>query len=117
MVEIEVDDEEIVHRLTGRRVHPGSGRVYHIDYNPPKIPGLDDVTGEPLIQRSDDSEETIRKRLKIYHDDTQPLIEFYKEMRRTNPSQAPHYDHVLGIGTIDEIFNRITDKMGESTLI
>ena len=111
VVEIDVDDEEIVHRLTGRRVHPGSGRVYHIDYNPPKMADLDDVTGESLIQRSDDSEETIRKRLKIYHDDTKPLIEFYKEMRRKNPSQAPQYDHVSGIGTIDEIFKRITDKL------
>jgi len=109
VIEIEVDDEEIVHRLSGRRVHPGSGRVYHVDYNPPKIVGLDDLTGEALIQRSDDSEETIRKRLRIYHDDTKPLIEFYKDLGRRLPNQAPHYEHVSGIGTIDQIFQRITD--------
>lgn len=114
VVEIEVDDEEIVHRLSGRRVHPGSNRVYHIDYNPPKVPDIDDITGEPLIQRNDDSVETIRNRLKIYHDNTKPLIEFYKEMSKTHADNAPRYDHVQGIGSIDEIFKRITDKLDES---
>ncbi len=114
VVEIEVEDQEIIHRLSGRWVHPGSNRVYHSDYNPPKVPGVDDLTGEPLIQRNDDSVETIRKRLKIYHDDTKPLIAFYKEMSKTHSENAPRYDHVLGVGSIDEIFKRITDRLGES---
>jgi adenylate kinase len=80
------------------------------------VAGIDDITGEPLIQRNDDSEEIIRKRLKIYHDDTKPLIAFYQDMSRTQSSQAPRYDHVLGLGTIDEIFKRITEKLDEPDL-
>ncbi len=106
VVEIAVDDEEIVHRLSGRRVHQSSGRVYHIDYNPPKIPNIDDVTGEPLIQRDDDKEETVRNRLKVYHDQTKPLINFYQSLAQTN-SDGPHYHAVSGIGSIDEIYERI----------
>jgi adenylate kinase len=113
VVEIAVDDEEIVHRLSGRRVHPGSGRVYHIDYNPPKQLGLDDVTGEPLIQRDDDSEETIWNRLKIYHDQTKPLIEFYQAMSSHKGNHAPQYHAVPGIGAIDEIYARIQVALGE----
>ncbi|MBC53965.1 MAG: adenylate kinase [Gammaproteobacteria bacterium] len=80
VIEIRVADEEIVARLSGRRVHPGSGRVYHIDHQPPTTAGIDDVTGEALVQRDDDKEETVRKRLAVYHEQTQPLVEFYKSL-------------------------------------
>src|SRR6056300_58581 len=80
VIEIAVDDEEIVGRLSGRRVHPGSGRIYHVDHNPPQTAGVDDITGEPLIQRDDDLEETVRKRLAVYHEQTQPLVDFYKTL-------------------------------------
>jgi adenylate kinase len=81
VVEIAVEDEEIVKRLSGRRVHPDSGRIYHILYNPPKVSGMDDITGEPLIQRDDDKEETIRKRLQVYHKQTRPLVDFYQHLQ------------------------------------
>lgn len=82
VIEIRVDDEEIVSRLSGRRVHPESGRVYHITHNPPKVEGKDDVTGEDLVQRDDDQESTVRKRLSVYHEQTQPLVSFYQEMEK-----------------------------------
>lgn len=100
VVEIAVDDEEIVARLSGRRVHPGSGRVYHVLFNRPKNEGLDDETGEPLVQRDDDTEETVRKRLEIYHDQTSPLIEFYRDMKS---DVAPRYHRIEGVGSVEEI--------------
>lgn len=100
VVEIDVDDEEIVKRMSGRRVHPGSGRTYHLIYNPPKVEGKDNETGEDLIQREDDAEETVRKRLGIYHDQTAPLVGFYKNLTSDN---APKYVHVAGIGSLDDI--------------
>lgn len=100
VVEIAVDDEEIVARLSGRRVHPGSGRVYHVIFNRPKREGLDDETGEPLVQRDDDSEETVRKRLKIYQEQTSPLIDFYQHMEG---EAAPIYHRIEGVGSVDEI--------------
>jgi len=100
VVEIDVDDEEIVTRMAGRRVHPGSGRTYHITHNPPKVAGKDDVTGEDLIQREDDTEETVRKRLGIYHEQTAPLVGFYKALTDDN---APKYVHIPGIGSLEEI--------------
>ena len=100
VVEIAVVDEEIVARLSGRRVHPGSGRVYHVTFNPPNRQGLDDETGEPLVLRDDDVEETVRKRLKIYHDQTSPLIDFYQNMENEN---APIYHRIKGVGTVEEI--------------
>ncbi|WP_396589010.1 adenylate kinase [Bermanella sp. R86510] len=100
VVEIDVDDEEIVTRMAGRRVHPGSGRTYHITHNPPKVSGKDDVTGEDLIQREDDTEETVRKRLGIYHEQTAPLVGFYKALTDDN---APKYVHIPGIGSLEEI--------------
>jgi adenylate kinase len=81
VIEIRVDDEEIVSRLSGRRVHPGSGRIYHVAHNPPKSPGIDDETGESLVQRDDDKEETVRKRLAVYHEQTQPLVKFYESLQ------------------------------------
>ena len=100
VLEIAVDDEAIVGRMSGRRVHEASGRVYHIINNPPKREGLDDVTGEPLIQRVDDIEATVRKRLQVYHDQTKPLVNYYSSIE--GPS-APRYHRVHGIGTVEQI--------------
>ena len=100
VVEIAVDDEEIVARLSGRRVHPGSGRVYHLVYNPPQRDGVDDETGEALVQRDDDHEDTVRKRLEIYHSQTSPLIDFYQDMVGDD---APQYHRVPGVGGVEEI--------------
>lgn len=100
VLEIAVDDQEIINRLSGRRVHAASGRVYHVLYNQPKVEGKDDVTGEDLIQREDDQEETVRKRLDIYHEQTEPLVGFYKELKIAN---APRYVRVEGIGSVDDI--------------
>ena len=105
VVEIVVDDEEIVRRISGRRVHEASGRVYHTLFNPPKREGLDDVTGEPLIQRVDDKEETVRKRLQVYHDQTKPLAAYY-ETGAKQPG-APRYHRVEGIGTVDQIRDKV----------
>ena len=98
VVEIAVADEEIVQRMAGRRVHPGSGRTYHVVYNPPKVEGKDDVTGENLIQRDDDAEETVRKRLGVYHDQTAPLVDFYQKA----DSEA-RYTRVEGVGSVEDI--------------
>ncbi|MGH1441679.1 MAG: adenylate kinase [Cellvibrionaceae bacterium] len=103
VVEIHVEDEEIVARLSGRRVHQGSGRVYHIDHNPPKVEGVDDESGEQLIQRDDDKEETVRKRLAVYHEQTEPLVDFYQKLPGQNGSPAPQCSRVAGVGAVDEI--------------
>lgn len=107
VVEIAVDDEEIVERLAGRRIHEPSGRVYHIKHMPPKEPGKDDVTGESLVQREDDKEETVRNRLKVYHEETEPLVQFYRDFEAQDPDNAPHYVRVEGVGSTEEIRNRI----------
>ncbi|AHE67354.1 adenylate kinase [Legionella oakridgensis] len=107
VIEISVDDEEIVKRISGRRIHPASGRVYHIEYHPPKQHGIDDVTGEPLIQREDDREEIIRKRLQVYHQQTEPLVEYYRLWAKSNDKQAPQFHHVIGTGSVDAIFQTI----------
>lgn len=104
VLEIAVDDEEIVSRMSGRRVHEGSGRTYHVTYNPPKQDGIDDETGEPLVQREDDKEETVRKRLNVYHDQTKPLIDFYQGLSSSN---APQYCAVEGVGSVDEIRSKV----------
>jgi adenylate kinase len=104
VVEIAVQDEEIVARLSGRRVHPGSGRVYHMVYNPPKQDGLDDETGEPLVQRDDDQEQTVRKRLEVYYSQTSPLIDFYQHM---SGEKVPAYHRVEGLGSMDEIRDKV----------
>jgi adenylate kinase len=108
VVEIAVDDEAIVGRMSGRRVHEASGRVYHIDNNPPKRAGFDDVTGEPLIQRVDDKEETVRKRLQVYHDQTKPLVNYYSSMRGP---KAPHYHRIHGVGSVEQIRDRIFEAL------
>ncbi len=107
VVEISVDDEEIIGRLSGRRVHEASGRIYHIQYNAPKVDGKDDETGEPLIQREDDSEATVRKRLDVYHAQTAPLIEYYQGWAKDDAENAPGYVAVAGVGTVDEIREKV----------
>nr|Q3ASD2.1 RecName: Full=Adenylate kinase; Short=AK; AltName: Full=ATP-AMP transphosphorylase; AltName: Full=ATP:AMP phosphotransferase; AltName: Full=Adenylate monophosphate kinase [Chlorobium chlorochromatii CaD3] len=107
VVEIYVQDEEIVKRMSGRRVHLASGRSYHVMFNPPKQEGLDDATGEPLVQRADDSEETVKKRLQIYHAQTAPLVEYYTMLEQKGESNAPRYHKIEGVGTVEEIRNRI----------
>jgi adenylate kinase len=102
VVEIHVPDEEIVSRLSGRRVHEASGRVYHIIHNSPKVAGHDDLTGEPLVQRPDDSEETVRKRLGVYHDQTEPLVDFYKNLAAAGKAKT-RYSRINGVGAVDQI--------------
>jgi adenylate kinase len=111
VVEINVIDEEIVSRISGRRVHPGSGRIYHILHKPPKKTGLDDNTGEYLIQREDDNEMTIKKRLEIYHQQTKPLISFYKYWHQNN-DDAPKFISVSGSGSIETIKTKIFNSIG-----
>ncbi len=103
VVEISVDDQEIIKRMSGRRVHMSSGRTYHVIYNPPKQEGKDDLTGEPLVQRDDDSEETVRKRLDVYHEQTEPLIDYYHSFANSDDAAAPKYVKVNGIGGVDDI--------------
>lgn len=103
VLEIDVSDEEIIKRMSGRRVHPGSGRTYHVVFNPPKVEGKDDATGEPLIQRDDDKEETVRKRLSAYHSQTKPLTDFYSRWADTGAKGAPKYRKVSGVGSLDAI--------------
>ncbi len=107
VVEINVDDEEIVSRLSGRRVHEASGRIYHVKYNPPSVDGKDDETGEPLVQREDDKEETVRKRLQVYHSQTAPLIDYYSSWADKGGDQAPRYVKVDGVGEMSEIRDQI----------
>ena len=112
VVEIQVDDEEIVSRMSGRRVHPGSGRVYHVRFNPPKVEGVDDVTGEPLVQRDDDKEETVRKRLKVYHEQTKPLVDYYSSWAASGDPQAPRYVSINGLGPVEEVKQRLLQALG-----
>lgn len=107
VIEIDVADEEIVQRLGGRRVHAPSGRTYHIQYNPPKVEGKDDETGEDLVLREDDQEATIRHRLGVYHDQTEPLVAFYKELEQKQDDNAPKYSHIPGVGTLQEITDKV----------
>ncbi|MEH6550217.1 MAG: adenylate kinase [Pseudomonadales bacterium] len=100
VVEIDVDDEEIVGRMSGRRVHPASGRVYHVIYNPPASEGKDDVSGDDLIQREDDQEDTVRHRLSVYHEQTKPLVAFYSSM---SGDAAPAYSCIAGVGSVEDI--------------
>ena len=110
VVEIAVDDEQIVSRLSGRRVHEDSGRVYHIEHNPPKTAGLDDETQDPLIQRPDDKEETIRNRLSIYHSQTKPLVEFYQGLSATE-ADAPKFSTVDGLGSLNDVQARLVSAL------
>ncbi len=107
VVEIDVDDAEIIKRLSGRRVHPGSGRTYHVHFNPPKVAGKDDATGEDLSQRDDDKEETVRKRLQVYHDQTKQLVDYYSGWAARGNGHAPKYRRISGTGSVDEIRDRV----------
>jgi len=111
VVEIDVDDAEIVKRMSGRRVHLTSGRTYHIVFNPPKVEGKDDETGEDLIQRDDDQEETVKKRLDVYHDQTEPLIAYYTDWSKSGEANAPQYHHIAGIGGVKDIRDAIFNAL------
>jgi adenylate kinase len=103
VLEIDVDHEEIIRRLSGRRVHPASGRNYHVTYNPPKVSGRDDLTGEPLVQRDDDKEETVRKRLEVYEKQTRPLVDYYSKWAAQGDPRAPRYRKIPGKGSVEDI--------------
>ncbi|HXF18779.1 MAG TPA: adenylate kinase [Burkholderiales bacterium] len=107
IVEVDVDDAEIIRRLSGRRVHPASGRTYHVIFNPPKVAGKDDLTGEALVQRADDTEETIKKRLEVYRSQTMPLIAYYSNWASSGTPGAPKYVKVAGVGSMEAIRDRI----------
>ena len=106
VLEIDVPDSAIIERMSGRRVHPPSGRTYHLKFNPPKVDGKDDLTGEDLIQRDDDSEATVRHRLDVYQTQTRPLVQYYAGWAATGDAEAPRYARILGLGTVDEITAR-----------
>lgn len=106
VLEIDVPFDAIIERMSGRRSHPASGRTYHIKFNPPKVAGLDDETGEPLVQRDDDREETVRKRLQVYADQTRPLVDYYAQWAAREPQAAPRYHAISGLGSVDEITQR-----------
>ena len=110
VVEISVDDEEIVARLSGRRVHENSGRIYHVQHNPPMVEGVDDETGEALVQRPDDSEDTVRNRLEVYHTQTQPLVQFYSSLAEQNDA-APRFSTVDGLGLLSDVQARLISAL------
>lgn len=107
VVEIDVDDAEIIQRMSGRRVHPGSGRTYHVKFNPPKVAGKDDATGEDLVQRADDAEEVVRKRLDVYHSQTRPLVDYYLSWAKSGAAGAPKYVRIPGVGSVEQIRDKV----------
>lgn len=107
VVEIDVADSEILERITGRRVHPASGRVYHVTFAPPKVAGKDDVTGEDLVQRTDDTEEVVKKRLAVYHEQTEVLVSYYSSLAASGADKVPKYIKVAGVGKVDEIRDQL----------
>jgi adenylate kinase len=111
VLEIDVPDEDVVQRLSGRRVHPGSGRNYHVRFNPPKAEGRDDVTGEPLVQRDDDREETVKKRLEVYRAQTRPLVDYYTKWAASGAAGAPRYRRIAGQGRVEEITQRALNAL------
>jgi adenylate kinase len=113
VIEIEVADEEILRRMSGRRVHMPSGRSYHIDFNPPKVEGKDDETGEPLVQRADDNEATVKARLDVYREQTQPLVQYYINLGKSGEARAPRYVHVKGQGAVEAIRDQIFSAFAE----
>lgn len=112
VLEVDVDDAEIITRMSGRRVHPASGRTYHIKFNPPKQDGQDDVSGEPLIQRDDDKIETVQKRLEVYRQQTLPLVEYYGKWAAQGGAGAPRYHKLMGVGSVDEIRAKVFACLG-----
>jgi adenylate kinase len=114
VVEFDVQDGEILRRLGGRRVHPGSGRTYHVDFSPPKVAGKDDVTGEPLVQRPDDKEETIRHRIATYHEQTRPLIAYYTGLRAKGDARAPRHARINGNGPVEQVRDRLFAALADA---
>ncbi|MBM3338984.1 MAG: adenylate kinase [Betaproteobacteria bacterium] len=112
VLEIDVPDQDIISRMSGRRVHTASGRTYHVHFNPPKVEGKDDVTGEDLIQRDDDREETVRKRLEVYHAQTRQLVDYYGNWATSGASAAPRYRKISGQGAVDAISARVLEALG-----
>ena len=112
VLEIDVPFEAIIDRMSGRRSHPASGRTYHVKFNPPKVEGIDDVTGEPLVQREDDKEETVKKRLQVYSDQTRPLVDYYSNWAKAEPQTAPKYRAISGTGSVEEITARAFAALG-----
>ena len=106
VLEIDVPFDAIIERMSGRRSHPASGRTYHVKFNPPKVSGVDDVTGEPLVQRADDQEETVKKRLQVYSDQTRPFVDYYANWAQADPATAPKYRAISGTGSVEEITAR-----------
>jgi len=113
VVEVDVPDNEIIKRMSGRRVHTSSGRTYHIVFNPPKVQGKDDVTGEDLVQRPDDVEETVKKRLSVYHEQTKPLVEYYTSWSKSGEANAPKVVHVPGVGSVEGIRDQVFLALGK----
>ena len=113
VLEIDVPFDAIIERMSGRRSHPASGRTYHVKFNPPKAEGRDDLTGEPLVQRDDDKEETVRKRLQVYNDQTRPLVSYYSEWAGKEPSAAPKYRKISGTGSVEEITARALQALAD----
>ncbi len=111
VVEIQVPDADIVARMSGRRAHLASGRTYHVIYNPPKVEGIDDITGEELVQRADDAEDTVKSRLSVYHEQTQPLVEYYQSWMSSDDN-APKYGAANGVGSLDEVRDRVYAQLG-----
>jgi len=111
VLEIDVPDAAIVERMSGRRAHLPSGRTYHVKFNPPKVAGIDDVSGEPLVQRADDSEETVKKRLAVYHAQTRPLVDYYSQWAASGDAAAPRYRRIDGTGSVDQITTRALDAL------
>ena len=112
VLEIDVPDTDIIDRMSGRRVHAASGRTYHVRFNPPRAEGRDDLTGEPLIQRDDDKEETVRKRLDVYHAQTRALVDYYSRGAASGEAGAPKYRRISGVGSVDDIRNRALTALG-----
>ncbi len=111
VLEIDVPFDAIIERMSGRRSHPASGRTYHVKFNPPKVEGKDDETGEPLVQRDDDKEETVRKRLQVYDEQTRPLVDYYSQWAAREPAAAPKYRKISGTGTVEEITQRALEAL------
>ena len=111
VLEIDVPHDAIIDRMSGRRTHPSSGRTYHIKFNPPKQEGIDDITGEPLVQRDDDKEETVTKRLDVYEKQTRPLVGYYGQWAATGDATAPKYRKIAGVGSVEEIKARAFDAL------
>ena len=112
VVEIEVDDSEIIKRMSGRRVHPASGRTYHVIFNPPRVEGRDDITGEDLVQRPDDAEDTVLKRLNVYHEQTRPLVDYYTAWAKSGEANAPKCVNIPGVGGVEHIRDQIFAALG-----